>query len=295
MKKFIIKASGWLILIVGVHLYLGTFADGKTDPYYLRFTTPKQSSLIIGTSRAAQGIVPSILDSMLNRQGHFYNFSFTLGHSPFGATYLNAIKRKKLVNETGTINVIAVDPWSLAINLLEDELALGNTKVINMNPNYLYLLKNYEYGWLRLITETQYNMELKQDGWLEVHVSMDSLAVARRKLSVLRNYEERILAGVKTSSERIRSFMETIEFLKENGSAVVVRLPVTEEMLQLENDIAPNFNYTIDSICKTLQVDFWDFSKTHSKYKFTDAHHLFKESSKEFTKNLASKMLKEGL
>ena len=91
MKKFIVNIC--LFLIIVLLTILGVFwqADGKTDPFYLRFTTDKQNSLILGTSRAAQGLLPEVLNSKLNRDD-FFNYSFTLGHSPYGPTYLKSIK-----------------------------------------------------------------------------------------------------------------------------------------------------------------------------------------------------------
>ena len=44
--------------------------------FYLRFTSPKHNSLIIGTSRSAQGIHPNIIDSILNLEdiNSIYNY-----------------------------------------------------------------------------------------------------------------------------------------------------------------------------------------------------------------------------
>ncbi|MCY0969567.1 hypothetical protein ACM642_10780 [Chryseobacterium sp. CY353] len=58
MKKFILKLFFWIIPIIAIHYFLGGFAGGNTDSFYKRFTSPQQSNLILGNSRAAQGIRP---------------------------------------------------------------------------------------------------------------------------------------------------------------------------------------------------------------------------------------------
>ena len=49
-------------------------ADGNLDPFYIRFTTPKQKNMILGTSRAAQGLQPSIFDNVLNKKRDYISF-----------------------------------------------------------------------------------------------------------------------------------------------------------------------------------------------------------------------------
>lgn len=92
MKKFLLKILVWLVPVIALHLFLGSFAGGNTDTFYRRFTSPKQSNLILGNSRAAQGIQPTYLKS-LNGE-NFYNFSFTIFDSPYGETYLKAVQEK---------------------------------------------------------------------------------------------------------------------------------------------------------------------------------------------------------
>lgn len=71
-------------LIVIFAIVLGQ-ADGYTDPFYIRFTTPKQNNLILGTSRAAQGLQPDVFKDILETD--VYNYAFTVTHSPYGPTY----------------------------------------------------------------------------------------------------------------------------------------------------------------------------------------------------------------
>ncbi|RDC62894.1 hypothetical protein [Adhaeribacter pallidiroseus] len=67
------------------------FNVGHLDTHYTRLTTTKAPSLIIGTSRAAQGILPLMFKEMAP---HMQNFAFTIMHTPFGPTYLDLIHKK---------------------------------------------------------------------------------------------------------------------------------------------------------------------------------------------------------
>lgn len=92
MRQFLIQVLVFCAIAVGLFLAFLSQADGSTDPFYIRFTTPQQESLILGTSRAAQGLQPKVFDSISSLD--IYNYAFTIGHSPYGKTYLNSIKKK---------------------------------------------------------------------------------------------------------------------------------------------------------------------------------------------------------
>ena len=70
-----------------------SLADGSTDAFYVKFTTPKQKALIIGSSRAAQGLQPAVINLVLENT-HIYNYAFSRVHTPYGPAYFNSIKKK---------------------------------------------------------------------------------------------------------------------------------------------------------------------------------------------------------
>ena len=115
MKKFLLNASIFSALLTGSILAVFFIADGRSDSYYTRFTTGTQHSLVIGTSRAAQGINPQVLDEIIykNNEHHFFNYSFSLFDSPFGPAYYKSITKKLNPVVTDGIFIIAVDPWSV--------------------------------------------------------------------------------------------------------------------------------------------------------------------------------------
>ena len=111
MKRFIFQIISISIIHFAIILMIMSTADGNTDPFYVRFTSPKQQNMILGTSRAAQGLQPEVFDEILMRS--INNFAFTIAHSPFGKVYFESIKRKHN-QRRGGLFVIAVDPWSIS-------------------------------------------------------------------------------------------------------------------------------------------------------------------------------------
>mgnify|MGYP001024422816 CR=1 FL=1 len=74
MRKFISKTLLFAIPLIIILIAVIFKAGGKTDPFYVRFTTPKHQNMILGTSRAAQGLQPKIFRSILGK--NIGNFAF---------------------------------------------------------------------------------------------------------------------------------------------------------------------------------------------------------------------------
>ncbi|HRD51404.1 MAG TPA: hypothetical protein PKY96_02030, partial [Flavobacteriales bacterium] len=94
MRAFIICLLLFALVPLSAVIAALVSADGSTDAFYLRFTAPKAASMILGTSRAAQGIRPDVLDSSLAVGGwrvNTFNFAFAKGYSNYGPAYLSAV------------------------------------------------------------------------------------------------------------------------------------------------------------------------------------------------------------
>ncbi|HEX8278894.1 MAG TPA: hypothetical protein VF540_09375, partial [Segetibacter sp.] len=193
MKRFIKGLMLFSILPVSLIVLCFFLADGTIDTFYLRFTTPSQNSFILGTSRAAQGLQPDIIDSFLNQNGFaskLFNYSFTVAHSPYGPVYYEAIRKKLDKNTQNGIFIIAVDPWSISSGTKdpndstafeENKLCLATTKAINsVRPNIDYLINSYAEPIFSIYIKRIKNLlrepplVLHKNGWLEVKVNMDS-------------------------------------------------------------------------------------------------------------------------
>lgn len=301
--KFIYKVVLFTIPVILFYFLILSFANGYTDPFYLRFTSAKQTSLILGTSRAAQGVNPEILNNVLGRSD-VYNFAFTNAHSPYGSIYLNSIKRKLNINSNSGIFILTIDPWSISskyINesrveeLRESNLCVSTTSFVNLKPNIPYLLKNYRKPLYTLINQKKSPVLLHKNGWLEVSVKIDSSLFSERILSKTNAYRTNQLPNYSFSEKRFSDFIDTIEYLKNYGNIYLVRLPVHPLMLNIDNELMPEFNKKINDLSKRFKLPYFDMTTLDESFTYIDGVHLYKESGKHVTKKIGKWILQHQL
>ena len=309
MKLFVRHIFLFLSIVALLHLGLAFIADVTTDDYYLKFSSPKQSSLILGTSRAKQGIIPSVLSSSIeNRNLSIFNFSFTLKSSPFGLVYYNAIKQKIDLESKDGCFIVTVDPWSLSkkisdVNKTPDSLSvLFGISDFTSQPNFKYLFKQFPHGWGRILLNRiekpilkYYSSQLDSsltgafsmldnDGWLDVYTPLDSAFVKRKEAEIFESYRNKSI--YQTGSESRIEYLDTIvEFLSNHGEVYVVRLPVHKKMLSIEQQYMPDFNNKISNALLKSK-GYLDFSTLDNEYSYTDGNHLTKTSAKEVTQHI---------
>jgi hypothetical protein len=309
MKLFVRHIILFLSIFALLHLGLAFIADVTTDDYYLKFSSPKQSSLILGTSRAKQGIIPSVLSSSIeNRNLSIFNFSFTLKSSPFGLVYYNAIKQKIDLESKDGCFIVTVDPWSLSkkisdVNKTPDSLSvLFGISDFTSQPNFKYLFKQFPHGWGRILLNRiekpilkYYSSQLDSsltgafsmldnDGWLDVYTPLDSAFVKRKEADLFETYRNKSI--YQTGSESRKEYLDTIvEFLSNHGEVYVVRLPVHKKMLSIEQQYMPDFNNKISNALLKSK-GYLDFSTLDNEYSYTDGNHLTKTSAKEVTQHI---------
>lgn len=308
MKKFLRQVSLFSTLLLLSMLAVFFMADGTSDPYYLRFTSSQQSSLIIGSSRAAQGLQPAVFNEIVykNAGKQFYNYAFSLLDSPFGNAYYESIKKKLNPRSRDGIFIISVDPWSISSETLnpndkadfpESKNFIGKTKYVNLYPNIPYLVRSYNQPYMNIITNRgkRSALYLHKDGWLEVNAPMDSVAVEERLAAKLTFYRKNYLPVYRISNERLNYLSKTIKLLQQYGRVYLVRLPVHKAMLAIENELMPEFDLIIDSITKVNNVPFLNFGLLTNQYQYVDGHHLYKASGKEVSALIASWILQTSL
>ena len=264
---------------------------GHVDAFYGRFTSPAAGSLILGTSRAAQGIQPAVLAAGLGEaiDGPLLNYAFTLMHSPYGPAYRRSIERKLRPGVKNGLFIVAVDPWSLSLAgpegaFPESESFIGQLDQVSQNPNLPYLThyqtKPLYRLWLDYATATE---RLHPDGWLEVNIGTDSAQVRARTARKLLEY--RLLAARQhLSAGRVLALRQTIEFLQQHGRVVLVRLPVGASLLQLENSGNSGFDPLMRQMAKEFTVSYLDYSQ--QPYATTDGNHLQRAASAAFSQRL---------
>jgi len=314
MHRFLKNILIVSLFIIALHLILGALADCSTDNFYLRFTSSKQNSLIIGTSRSAQGIHPNILDSVLNLGdiNSIYNYSFSINNSSYGKEYYYAIKNK--INESGQngLFIITVDPWAISsdttlhYNKIDIESVFHSMRYHNSCPNYEYLMKKYKKGWGNiLLKRIESNIlfrnrhsfgkingsftYLRKDGLLEVYTSMDSVYVKKNIQKKINHYNKSMRKN-KFSEFRFSYLRKTIELLKNHGEVYLVRMPVHSSLLKIENSFDSEFNNRMINFANRNNLEYLNFTNDSIQYSYTDGNHLYIKDAKKYSIRLAEKI-----
>jgi len=283
MKKTFIKFLVYTAILIGVHYLAAMRAGAYFDPFYLRFTTGQHPSMIIGTSKAAQGILPEILNRELaGEYTAISNFSFTTANSPYGAVYRKAIWRKLDTTKQHKKNIfiVSVDAWSVCTKnnpmddialFRENNLFLDKMKTIGKTgkPNLEYLSKGYAESWGKILYRpmtTKRRMRLHEDGWLEVNVPMNESAIQKRRISKIENYKYSA-KDYTLSDNRLYELEQTIDSFKKYGEVILIHLPVCAEIYAIEQQLIPDFD---EKMC-LLSQKYSDKLKCKSKLKLKNA------------------------
>lgn len=309
MRRFLFKTSVALLLVLVLHAFAGRFADGHMDEFYLRFTGGQQRSMILGTSRAAQGIRPAVLMGEMEgpERGPMFNFAFTVDHSPYGPAYLRAVRAKLDPAAIDGLFLVTVDPWSLCDDssleaepgaMAEERMFLGEQWTFIGTPNYEYLLRQAPAGWGSFLGGPLHDVDtsstLHTDGWLEVRVGIDRDEVAKRTSGKVRHYRDEKLPYHHPSKERMRSLEELVDLLRPHGRVVLVRIPVCDAIARIEEDLWPGFSKTVNDMAVLHDLDYWDLMSDSARYTYIDGNHLDTISSRIFSADLARRIASTG-
>jgi len=292
VKRFAVKTlSALLSFMVSVVICFAIMdVKGITDATYRKFTSKGQTSLVVGTSRAAQGILPRVLNDGLSSYGldlPIFNFSFNVAESPYGEIYYHAIQRKLGGNTAhNSLSIVCVDPF--AISDKPDELKGNCRREIGgmldrikryYRPNFSYLFRYcYPREWKNMHYE-----ELQDDGWLRINAEMDSISVSNRKSNKKDEYTQ---ISIIPSPYRMDWLRKTIQLLKTNGLVILVRIPTSSFMNEWEDKQWPCFSDDMKRISEELEVIYIDFSDQYDSYETTDGNHLYKDAAADFSSAL---------
>ncbi len=298
MKKFLIQITLLSVLLLAGIGFVFLQVDGYDDAYYLRFTSKQQESLVLGTSRAAQGLNPAVLNRELNRND-LYNYAFTIEDSPYGPVYLKSIQRKVKKGGKDGIFLLCVDPWSLSCRtgFPEDSTRfrevgsfIDQTKWVNYRPNGHYLLQSYPKSYYELLVDPGKEICLHDNGWLEISIDMEPDLVARRTVGKASDYRRYNLPKYRYSATRWAYLEKTIQWLKPHGQVFLIRLPVDSLLLAIDDELLPGFGDSVQAVADRNHLPFIDFSQEGDYYTYTDGNHLYSESANELSKNLAMRL-----
>lgn len=305
MRYFILKLILFCVLLASAYAFMvNRLSEGYVDMYYPKYTQDA-GSLVIGLSRADQGIAPKTVSENLDRKIDLPLVNFAANQYYYGEVYLEAIKKKlKKGNHKGMF-ILSVSPGSFTapigfgaegIKKMDEKAAIGKTEDFSSDPNYSYIINCYGQGlYHALFTQrAPGNVITHNNGWNEVLVSgndftlSDALKLDWKRQNIA--YFQRRLPKEETKSYRWEWFGRTIEYLKDKGQVVLVRMPADKEIIDFENENSPNFRKSMDSITKIHQIPYLDYSINTQDYETYDGSHLHSESAIQFSTQLAKDM-----
>lgn len=304
MKRFLLHTCLFLILLLLGFFAVFASADGTTDAFYKKMASPRQSSLIVGSSRAAQGIRPSIVDSVYG-SSNLYNYAFTIIQTPYGEAYYNSISKKLDKTTKNGVFIVEVNPWTISEyksssqsqGYREDDTFIANTHFVNLNPNIEYLLESFNEKNEAILRNKNrkgfyQTFFVHDNGWLEVTVESDMISKSVRTKNKIKSYRKKLLNYKGFSTYRMEYLTKTIDFLKAHGDVYLVRLPVIDDMLAIENELMANFDQKMQAVAEHKNLVYINMITANKSYDYTDGQHLTVDSATRFSKDLAEQMAK---
>jgi hypothetical protein len=299
MARFIRHLSLFSLVCVLSILYIYSLADGSTDPFYLKFTSSKQKSLIIGSSRAAQGLQPRIMNLYFEDKS-LYNFSFSRIHSPYDKAYYKTIIAKIEPDTNDGLFVVCVNPWTISDlnngigenSFDENKSFLETTWYVNTKPNLSYLISSFEHRNIEIISnklDATKNF-VHDDGWFQVNIAESDISIQKRTDETVKSYKRLIKQYSGISDEKMYYLIKLVEYLKDKGEVYLVRLPINNQMLLIEEEYCSSFDMKIKNISHKTNVEYINFMSDRDLFQYTDGHHLNIESGEELSKELSKRI-----
>lgn len=134
-------------------------------------------------------------------------------------------------------------------------------------------------------------MRLHKNGWLGVNIPKDYLAFENNAKKKEESYRNNHLKIFQISQNRISYLVETIKYLSDFDCVYLIRIPVHPLMLEIENELMPNFDQTIMEKVEPFTQGYLNMIKYSHEFMYTDGNHLFKGSSEKTTRVVANWIL----
>lgn len=282
-----------LIAVGGIpyYMYLHKLIT-ENDVFYWK-STYASSTLVIGASRANQGISPDVLESELGLEQPALNFAFTGIHTPYGGPYYELIKRKVDYDHIPGLFILSVHPGNITDiergrGRRETEFRFYDMWLVNSNPNPEYIIRNIN-GRQSLLPVIITNIKPKREfdiihrnGWIERTTPPE-----KRKQDIDELKAMQYVPIV--SPEREQYLKRTVEYLEEYGEVVLVRMPVSNAAKHREETFFyRDFDAYMQEIADEYDAQYLNYAEEGGQYEYNDGiHHLDGPSAERFTRQLA--------
>lgn len=331
MWRFLLKTLIWTIpgTIACYGIWIGLlYQNPSRDTLGLYRVMPVQcNSMIFGTSRSAQGVNPAVLEQYAPHTGKWFNFSFNLAVSPWNDAYADAIIEKidcSIEQDNPSTFLLFVDPWVLDGNTgqgLESWLgqqwaSVCDASIIRYAFNKSNPLDALTFGsgadflialsssiprqiiaTIRSDDSYFVNAGVQTNGWLPNRGVLTPEQIQRAIDRKVSNYrEDKVIGKIWPDEEKIHALVRTVAHLKNffaTSQVILIRPPVSEKMLDLENEWFPDANSTFDKLAKSNDITFID-ANANWKYRndsmFNDGHHMNIKGATEFSRFMAESL-----
>lgn len=251
--------------------------------------TVRASSAIIGTSRASR-----LSDSTLNSELGYdystvYNLAFNNGVSPYGPFYNDFLTNKiETFSDSLNLFILCIDPWSLSENMeisdkpekFREAQSIITFKQKEDFSAVRYFFNHYKKSPFTLFMPTK-------EGYAHYEVAPPESLSKKITAAKIASYQRRHVRKKKLNQIRIESFIELVSYLSEKGQVILVRLPVSKEMKELEETYIADFNQLIKSLMTAKNTYFLDFYPYNSNFECPDGDHLLKKDAIKISQMIA--------
>ncbi len=301
IRKLIYKSILFLTLtIILVVFFLISFLSRynlQIDEFHPRINSYHDCGLILGTSRAAHALDPKYLD------GVEYNFSFTLGHTPYDTSYFAALKnycRIDLIKyDSNRAFILAVDPWVMS-TFEGDSFELNNNSFIkDLGNNPTWNSINYIFKYIDLTPKSIFSILFNADFPKYFTMSENGLLVLRmdktdaqlkeklRTQQTIDGYKnKKVFSEGFYSLKRFNILKQMTEYLQKIGKVYYVRLPTSKILYAIENERWPDFNQTVDSFGTKSKCRFINLGNLSDRVITIDGNHIWNGHSKWISQSL---------
>lgn len=310
MKSFLMKFGLFVLLLGAVYFYyVDQLSQGFVDDYYGKFTG-KSGSLILGVSRAHDGLVPSILEEELELQESakpLFNFAFEKTQSPYGEVYLEAVKKKLKDSDGQGVFILSVTPGTFTVKKGVDEdeileldretMMLYEVKDPSADPNYDYIINYYPDALYTVYTSKSKEKSVHyyhEDGWDEFRTEIPGYTVSKEQMEewTLKTIEagKNLIREERISDYRLHWLEETIRYLQGRGEVYLVRLPIDTRFIYIEDDYWPKFNTIMEGLGAKYGIPYFNYVQPKYQFETFDGSHMTSKGAQEFTRLFAREL-----
>lgn len=284
LLRLVVFSMLFIVVLMAFMAFVGLRYGHQIDAFYAKLTQPISGSIIIGTSRAAQALEGAEILKGNPEMLEARNFAFTAANSPYGPTYFEAIKKFSDFDgyDPKRYFLITIDPWSIreekgkGAPYKEEGYFLGTLKLPPSNPNFEYMLRFGGEWWKFLALDKV--QEVSPTGR---HVlKFDSINVVEKYNAnlqyKLKTYlDNPLFINGQVAQERVKSLKDIIQFGKQHGKVVLLRLPISPELMTIENQMSPEFDSFAIALANEFEVPYIDYTFLNATLQTTDGNHIW--------------------